>query len=80
METGISKKFVPALFEGLAVRGGSTIGRVPAPPEPFGRIGITDNLFVACCQRCPRITSSSRLELVSQALCAATYCTSTTDC
>jgi hypothetical protein len=35
----------------------------PAPPEPFGRIGIAGNLCVACRQRCPRIASSSRLDL-----------------
>jgi hypothetical protein len=35
----------------------------PAPPEPFGRIGIAGNLCVARRQRCPRIASSSRLEL-----------------
>ena len=35
----------------------------PAPPEPFGRIGIAGKLCVACRQRCPRIASSSRLEL-----------------
>ena len=35
----------------------------PAPPEPFGRIGIAGNLCVARRQRCPRIVSSSRLDL-----------------
>jgi len=35
----------------------------PAPPEPFGRIGIAGNLCVARRQRCPRIASSSRLDL-----------------
>jgi hypothetical protein len=35
----------------------------PAPPEPFGRIGIAGNLCVAHRQRCPRIASSSRLDL-----------------
>ena len=34
----------------------------PAPPEPFGRIGIAGNLCVARRQRCPRIASSSRLD------------------
>ena len=35
----------------------------PAPPEPFGRIGIAGNLGVARRQRCPRIASSSRFDL-----------------
>ena len=42
----------------------------PAPPEPFGRMGIVGsgsegpaNLCVARRQRCPRIASSSRLDL-----------------
>jgi hypothetical protein len=35
----------------------------PAPPEPFGRMGIEGNLCVARRQRCPRIASSSRLDL-----------------
>jgi hypothetical protein len=42
----------------------------PAPPEPFGRMGILGsgsegpaNLCVARRQRCPRIASSSRLDL-----------------
>jgi hypothetical protein len=35
----------------------------PAPPEPFGRIGIAGNLCVTRRQRCPRIASSSRLDL-----------------
>ena len=35
----------------------------PVPPEPFGRIGIAGNLYVARRQRCPRIASSSRLDL-----------------
>jgi hypothetical protein len=39
----------------------------PAPPEPFGRIGIAGNLCVARRQRCPRIASSSRLDLARNA-------------
>jgi hypothetical protein len=35
----------------------------PAPPEPFGRMGIVGNLCVARRQRCPRIASSSHLDL-----------------
>ena len=46
----------------------------PAAPEPFGRIGIAGsgsegpaNLCVARRQRCPRIASSSRLDLARNA-------------
>ena len=44
-------------------RGAPTQQMPPAPPEPFGRIGIAGNLCVARRQRCPRIASSSRLDL-----------------
>ena len=42
----------------------------PAPPEPEGRMGVAGDLCVARRQRCPRIASSSRLDLASQAPCA----------
>jgi hypothetical protein len=40
------------------------------PPPPFGLIGVGDNLCVARRRRCPYITSSSLLDLPSQALSA----------
>jgi hypothetical protein len=46
----------------------------PAPPEPFGRMGIADNFFVARRRRCaPASTSSSRLDLATQAVRATQY-------
>ena len=35
----------------------------PAPPEPFGRIGVAGNLFVARRRRCPASTPPRALSL-----------------
>src|SRR5271157_5416773 len=47
---------------GISPRSANAVD-APVPPEPFGRIGIAGNLCVARRQRCPRIASSSRLDL-----------------
>ena len=43
------------------------------PPQPYGRMGVVADLFVACCRRCSGIGSSSLRDLGSQAPSAKGY-------